>query len=71
MMQAHQPGPQGEYAPVTESGQHGQDSKIVEVHFDLPGMAAEREHQQRGLADQGHGDAEGNRRDRAARVKQS
>ena len=69
-MQAHQAGRQRQHAPVTEPRQHRQNREIVEVHFDLPRMAAECEHQQRGLADQRNGDAEGYRRDRPSGVSQ-
>src|SRR5580704_11602815 len=47
-----------------------QNCEIVEVHFDLPRMPAECEHQQRGLTDESNGNAEGYRRDRPPSVSQ-
>ena len=69
-MQTHKAGRQRQHAPVAESRQHRENREIVEVHFDLPGMSAECEHQQRGLPNQRNGDAESNRRDRPSGVGQ-
>jgi hypothetical protein len=46
MVQADQHRRRDQDAPVAETRQHGKHGEIIEVHLDLPWMAAESEHQQ-------------------------
>jgi hypothetical protein len=48
-----------QHHPVAKAREHRQDGEIVEMHFDLPGMAREQINQDRGLPGERHRQREG------------